>query len=257
MIFLSAVVDAQECKYQDGVDAPDLAKAMSTWKPLAEKGDLCSQIAMGDVHFLGATAMENRGSTIYLYGPEKRRPNFTAAIHYYEMCSNAYACSCDLNLGEIYDDDPHVKIGRFRGQNPKKADTYYQNAIDLCYVGLTPEEHEKIVAEAKYLLGSLYVRKFDGPLYKEQGIRMIVEAANMGWTAAQVMSGNLFARSAASVTTPSAVMIEGDKWYLIAAPNDSAAKTYSELLEKKMAPADIANARQLASDWKPYSSIKK
>lgn len=288
---LSANLFAVDLRCGDGVaidGKQSIENVLKLWKPLAQKGNLCSQIALGHSYFLGATHVERKdGGSIQFYTSKAKKPDFKPAVQYYEMCAEKGSCLCNLNLGKIYDIGPYAKSVSFSGQDVKKADFYYEQVGDFCQNGLAGEDYDRVGLEAKFLRSYLMI--FSKPDDFDLGLLMLEDAASWGWVPAYAVIGEvgekisrmkpqseLARRIFYTVKVMTAqrelvgrpayieastdemlkkqveeVMVFADKWYLIAARYNNEMMARSKAIEKKMKPADIQEAHRQAEKFKP------
>jgi len=103
-------------------------------------------------------------------------------------------------------------------------------------------------AKAQFSLGTLYFNGEGGPKDYQQALRWFRLAANQGEALAQTKLAIMYDDGQGVPKDK----VQAYKWLSLAAMNgDKPAPMLRDLLAKEMTPAQIAEAKKLASEWKP------
>jgi len=105
-----ARLTARDCQIRGGeyvaYDRADVRSALGAWMPLAEQGDVESQVIVGEIH--------ERGMGV--------APDYAQAAHWYRLAAEAGSRRAQVNLGHLYE------TGRGVAQDPKLALDWYRRA---------------------------------------------------------------------------------------------------------------------------------
>ena len=134
------------------------------------------------------------------------------------------------NLGLLY------RKGRGAPQDDVQARQWYEKAA------------AQGQAKAQYNLGTLYLNGGGVPKDYQQALRWFRMAADQGEALAQTKIGIMYDDGQGVPHD----FVQAHKWYSLAATNgDKPAAELRDALAKQMTPAQIAEAQQLAREWKP------
>jgi TPR repeat protein len=158
------------------------------------------------------------------------RGDFATALHEWRPLAEQGDALAQYNLGVLY------RKGRGVPQDDVQARQWYEKAA------------AQGQAKAQYNLGTLFLNGGGVPKDYQQALRWFRMAADQGEAVAQTKIGIMYDDGQG---VPHDV-VQAHKWYNLAATNgDKPAAELRDALAKQMTPAQIAEAQQLAREWKP------
>ena len=138
--------------------------------------------------------------------------------------------SAQFRLGQLYDEGTGVP------QDYRQAMEWFEKAAKQGHVG------------AQVNLGTLYLQGEGAPQSDQMALFWFRRAAEQGHALAFAKLGWMSAQGRGVLQD----FIQAHKWYNLAAANGhKKAAEYRDALAKQMTPAQIAEAQQLAREWKP------
>jgi TPR repeat protein len=159
--------------------------------------------------------------------------DFATALREWRPLAEQGDALAQYNLGVLY------RKGRGVSQDDVQARQWYEKAA------------AQGQAKAQYNLGTLYFNGEGVPKDYQQALRWFRMAADQGEALAQTKIGIMYDEGQGVPHD----FVQAHKWYHLAATNgDKPAAELRDALAKQMTPAQIAEAQQLAREWKP---IKK
>jgi len=200
-------------------DRGDYAKAYKEFKPLAEHGDADAQGYMGEMYYLGRGVPQS----------------YVKAAKWYRKAAEQGDDEAQFELGLAYAEGQGVP------QDYAEAVKWFRKAAEQ---GFPPAQRE---------LGGIYANGQGVPQDHAEAIRWYRKAAEQGDDEAQFELGWAYT-DGKSVPQD---FIQAYMWFDLAAAheNDTYAEDYAgdfrDSLAEKMTPAQIAEARRLAREWKP------
>jgi uncharacterized protein len=158
------------------------------------------------------------------------RGDFATALREWRPLAEQGNALAQYNLGVLY------RKGRGVPQDDVQARQWYKKAA------------AQGEAKAQYNLGTLFLNGGGVPKDYQQALRWFRMAADQGEAVAQTKIGIMYDEGQG---VPHDV-VQAHKWYSLAATNgDKPAAELRDALAKQMTPAQIAEAQQLAREWKP------
>jgi TPR repeat protein len=158
------------------------------------------------------------------------RGDFATALREWRPLAEQGDARAQYNLGVLY------RKGRGVPQDDVQARQWYEKAA------------AQGQAKAQYNLGTLYLNGSGVPKDYQQALRWFRMAADQGEALAQTKIGIMYDDGQGVPHD----FVQAHKWYNLAATNgDKPAAELRDALAKQMTPAQIAEAQQLAREWKP------
>jgi len=158
------------------------------------------------------------------------RGDYATALREWRPLAEQGEALAQYNLGLLY------RKGRGVPQDDVQARQWYEKAA------------AQGQAKAQYNLGTLYLNGSGVPKDYQQALRWFRMAADQGEALAQTKIGIMYDDGQGVPHD----LVQAHKWYNLAATNgDKPAAELREALAKQMTPAQIAEAQQLAREWKP------
>jgi TPR repeat protein len=158
------------------------------------------------------------------------RGDFATALREWRPLAEQGDARAQYNLGVLY------RKGRGVPQDDVQARQWYEKAA------------AQGQAKAQYNLGTLYLNGSGVPKDYQQALRWFRLAADQGEALAQTKIGIMYDDGQGVPHD----FVQAHKWYNLAATNgDKPAAELRDALAKQMTPAQIAEAQQLAREWKP------
>ena len=158
------------------------------------------------------------------------RGDFATALREWRPLAEQGDALAQYNLGVLY------RKGRGVPQDDVQARQWYEKAA------------AQGQAKAQYNLGTLYLNGGGVPKDYQQALRWFRMAADQGEALAQTKIGIMYDDGQGVPHD----FVQAHKWYNLAATNgDKPAAELRDALAKQMTPAQIAEAQQLAREWKP------
>ena len=138
--------------------------------------------------------------------------------------------SAQFRLGQLYDEGTGVS------QDYGQAKEWFEKAAKQGHVG------------AQVNLGTLYLQGEGAPRSAQMALFWLSRAAEQGHALAFAKLGWMYAQGRGVIQD----FIQAHKWYSLAAANGhEKSAEYRDALAKQMTPDQIAEAQQLAREWKP------
>jgi TPR repeat protein len=158
------------------------------------------------------------------------RGDYATALREWRPLAEQGDARAQYNLGVLY------RKGRGVPQDDVQARRWYEKAA------------AQGQAKAQYNLGTLYLNGGGVPKDYQQALRWFRMAADQGEALAQTKIGIMYDEGQGVPHD----FVQAHKWYNLAATNgDKPAAELRDALAKQMTPAQIAEAQQLAREWKP------
>jgi TPR repeat protein len=158
------------------------------------------------------------------------RGDYATALREWRPLAEQGDARAQYNLGVLY------RKGRGVPQDDVQARRWYEKAA------------AQGQAKAQYNLGTLYLNGGGVPKDYQQALRWFRMAADQGEALAQTRIGIMYDEGQGVPHD----FVQAHKWYNLAATNgDKPAAELRDALAKQMTPAQIAEAQQLAREWKP------
>jgi uncharacterized protein len=158
------------------------------------------------------------------------RGDYATALREWRPLAEQGDARAQYNLGVLY------RKGRGVPQDDVQARQWYEKAA------------AQGQAKAQYSLGTLYLNGGGVPKDYQQALRWFRMAADQGEALAQTKIGIMYDDGQGVPHD----FVQAHKWYNLAATNgDKPAAELRDALAKQMTPAQIAEAQQLAREWKP------
>ena len=158
------------------------------------------------------------------------RGDFATALREWRPLAEQGDARAQYDLGVLY------RKGRGVPQDDVQARQWYEKAS------------AQGQAKAQYNLGTLYLNGSGVPKDYQQALRWFRMAADQGEALAQTKIGIMYDDGQGVPHD----FVQAHKWYNLAATNgDKPAAELRDALAKQMTPAQIAEAQQLAREWKP------
>jgi len=203
-------------------DRGDYATSLRLIRPLADQGNATAQNRLGSMYSSGLGVPQNNAE----------------AAKWFRLAADQGHASAQNNLGILYWNGISVP------QNYADAVTWFRLAADQGY------------AEAQFNLGSMYS---NGPLpgnYNE-AVKWYRLAADQGHPEAQYFLGVMYSLGQGVPRND----VSADIWFNLAAAAHGGQNSVTEVasnlrdfVEQRLAPAQLAEARKRAREWKPRSS---
>ena len=205
--------------FQAGRDAAilgDYPTAVSKLRPIAAQGDARAQSLLGVLYANGLGVPQD----------------LVLARQWWEKAAAQGDADAQIGLGLLYSKGEGVP------QDYVQARQWYEKAA----------AQGKAIAQIS--LGTLYAYGYGTPKDYQQAARWFRFAADQGDALAQMKLGVMYERG----DGVSQDIVEAYKWYTLAEANgENDSDVQQRLLAKRMTPAQIAEARKLARDWRPGS----
>jgi uncharacterized protein len=183
-------------------------------KLLANQGDLEAQNKLGAAYFNGK-------------GIEK---NIAEALRWFTQSAEKGYAKAQYNLGVMY------YVGNGVPQSQAEAIKWFSKAALQGF------------ADAQYNLGVMYYQGAGIPQNYPEAFKLYSQAAQKGHALAQYNLGLMYLQGNSVPKDP----VKAYMWLSLAAGQEvPEAIKNRDYLAAKMAPAQLAEARKLASDWKP------
>ena len=158
------------------------------------------------------------------------RGDYATALREWRPLAEQGDARAQYNLGVLY------RKGRGVPQDDVQARQWYEKAA------------AQGQAKAQYNLGTLYLNGGGVPKDYQQALRWFRMAADQGEALAQTKIGIMYDDGQGVPHD----FVQAHKWYNLAATNgDKPAAELRDALAKQMTPVQIAEAQQLAREWKP------
>ena len=203
--------------FEDALDAHargDYAKALRLIRPLANDGDAAAQFNLG---------------LMYVTGQGVQQDDAAAALWFRKAAEQGYALA-QTNLGVLCRD------GRGVAQDETEAVNWFRKAAD------------QGDAVAEFLLGNQYAFGKGIPQDYSEAMIWYSKAAEQGHPKARLFLGVMYAEGRG---VPQDYVMAHMWFSLAAARGEQKAVQALEMAERKMTPAQLAEAQKLARDWKP------
>jgi len=143
-----------------------------------------------------------------------------------------------------------AQTNKIDGSNIEENISNFINNVTIEAVDGLKTKAEKGDSESEYQLGILYSHGVDVPKDQTEASRWYGKAAEQGHAEAQFSIGTFYVLGIGV----SQDFVLAHKWYnLSAAQGIKQAKTGREMVELQMTPGQIAEAQQLARDFKPHN----
>jgi len=205
--------------FEDAVDANnrgDYVKALRLIRPLANDGDAAAQFNLGLLHMTGHGVQQDDSA---------------AALWFRKAAEQGYA-SAQSNLGVLYRD------GRGVTQDDAEAVTWFRKAAD------------QGDAVAEFLLGNQYANGKGVPQGYSEALIWFGRAAEQDHRTAMLYLGVMYAEGRGVAQD----YVGAHMWFsLAAARGEQRAVKTLDMAERRMTPAQIAEAQKLARGWKPVT----
>jgi uncharacterized protein len=207
---------------EDGVAAAergDYATALHLIRPLAKRGDVAAQFALGGMFDTGKGVSQDYGQ----------------AAFWYRKAADQGAPLAQLSLGMMFD------TGEGIPQDYGQAAVWLRKAADQGN------------SDAQHALGVLYDNGQGVPKDSEQAALWHRKAAEQGDVEAQHALGSDYALGDGVPKD----YVQAHMWFNLAASRASDAEVrkemakFRDIVAAKMTPAQIAEAQRLASEWAP------
>jgi TPR repeat protein len=212
-------VPAAAGPFEDAVDAHargDYGKALRLIRPLANDGDAAAQFNLG---------------LMYMTGQGVQQDSAAAAIWFQKAAEQGYAFA-QSNLGVLYRDGQGVQ------QDSAAAAIWFRKAAD------------QGDAVAQYLLGDQYAKGAGVSQDFNEAVIWFQKAAEQGHPIAMLNLGVMYAEGR-SVPQD---YVRAHMWFnLSAAKGEQRAVKVLDMAERRMTPAQIAEAQKLARDWQSFT----
>ena len=144
--------------------------------------------------------------------------------------AEAGEASAQFRLGQLYDEGTGVP------QDYGQAKEWFEKAAKQGHVG------------AQVNLGTLYLQGEGAPQSAQMALFWLSRAAEQGHALAFAKLGWMYVQGRGVLQD----FVQAHKWYSLAAANGhEKAAEYRDALAKQMPSAQIAEAQQLAREWKP------
>jgi uncharacterized protein len=203
--------------FEEAVEAHargDYAKALRLIRPLANDGDAVAQFNLG---------------LMCVTGQGVQQDDAAAALRFRKAAEQGYAFA-QSNLGALYRD------GRGVTQDYTEAVMWFRRAAD------------QGDAVAEFQLGDQYAFGKRVPQDYSEAIIWFGRAAAQGHPVAQLYLGIMYAEGRGVPQD----YVRAHMWFsLAAARGEQRAIKTLDMAERRMTPAQIAEAQKLARDWKP------
>jgi uncharacterized protein len=203
--------------FEDAVEAHsrgDYQKALRLVRPLANDGDAAAQFNLG---------------LMYMTGQGVQQDDAAAALWFRKAAEQGYAFA-QSNLGTLY------LYGRGVTHDDTEAVTWLRKAAD------------QGDAVAEFLLGSQYANGKGVPQDYSEAMIWFQRAAEQGHPVAKLYLGVMYAEGRGVPQD----FVRAYMWFsLAAAQGEQRAVKTLDMAERKITPAQIAEAQKLARDWKP------
>jgi uncharacterized protein len=203
--------------FEEAVEAHargDYAKALRLIRPLANDGDAVAQFNLG---------------LMYVTGQGVQQDDAAAALWFRKAAEQGYAFA-QSNLGALYRD------GRGVTQDYTEAVTWFRKAAD------------QGDAVAEFQLGDQYAFGKGVPQDYSEAMVWFGRAAAQSHPVAQLYLGIMYAEGRGVPQD----YVRAHMWFsLAAARGEQRAIKTLDMAERRMTPAQIAEAQKLARDWKP------
>ena len=269
--------------YHDGQGvAGDDVQAAVWFRKAAEQGNLAAEAALGVMYFEGRGVAKNDEQAVrWLQQPAEqglpfaqsalgglydKAANYAGALKWYRLAAAQGDAEAQSNLGNMYE------TGRGVAQNYADSLKYYRLAagrglaaaqynLGILYDnghGVTRDYAEAAKwyrlaaaqgdADAQYSLGVLYDNGSGVPQDDAEAAKWFRLAADQGYAKAQANLGTLLARGLGAPRD----YVEAYMWFeLAAAQGNQPARDNRDKAASLMTAAELAEAKQLARDWKP------
>ena len=161
---------------------------------------------------------------------KNNRAEYEAAAKALRTSAEAGDASAQFKLGQLYDEGTGVP------QNYRQAMEWFEKAAKQGHV------------DAQVNLGTLYLQGEGAPQSDQMALFWFDRAAKQGHALAFVKLGWMYAQGRGVRRD----FLQAHKWYNLATANGyKKAAEYRDALAQQMTPAQIAEAQQLAREWKP------
>jgi TPR repeat protein len=237
--------------YRDGMGIPqDLAEAMEWFRSAADQGYVGAQAELGACYYNGVGVPKNlveaakwsriaaeQGealgqqnlATCYLFGDGVTKDE-VEAVRWYRKAADQGLALAQYQLGVCYENSVGVT------KDAVEAVKWYRKAADQ---GLAP---------AQYNLGVCCYEGDGVTKNAAEAVKWYRKAADQGFAAAQYHLGVCYYEGD-GVTKD---YMQANKWFnLASAQGYTDAKQYLSIVERLMTPEQIAEAQELARDFKP------
>jgi uncharacterized protein len=242
--------------FEDGLAAygrADYASALRLIRPLAEQGNPSAQAMLGLMSAIGRGVTQDYAAALTWYRKAADqglasaqsdlasiydqgfgvKQDYAAALTWYRKAADQGFASAEYNLGLMYANGKGVP------KDPRAAVTWLRKAAD----------HGDI--SARFNLGVMYANGEGVPQDFTAAVGWYRQAAEYGYADAQYSLGSMYA-SGKGVPRD---YVTADMWFYVAvAAGNQDALQDREVVERRMSPAQIAEAQKLAREWKPRSN---
>jgi len=192
----------------------DYVEAKKWYHLAADQGDATAQITLGGMSYLGRGAPQD----------------YAEAAKWYRLAADQGNADGLRMLGTLHDKGHGVP------QDDAEATRYFRLAAD------------QGDASAQYLLGTKYQQGQSVPQNYAEALKLYRLAADQGERHAQLALGLMYANGRGVLQD----YIQAYKWCSLSVAQDNQiAEKFLEIVSSRMTPAQIAEARKLAREWKP------
>ena len=214
----------RDADFERGMEAysqQDYEMALRIWRPLAERGHSSSQSNLGVMYYQGLGV----------------RRNFPEALKWYRMAAVQGHPDAQYNLGFAYTE------GRAARRDFQEAVQWYTMSAEQGY------------APAQLVLGDMYSRGQGMEKDSAEAAKWYLMAAGQGYFTAIFKAGSIYLSGEGVEPDP----VRAYMWFAVAAalaPEGARepANRNKELVALQMTPEQIAEAEELARNWRPLRS---
>jgi TPR repeat protein len=198
---------------------------MSRNRPISPRFSIALVLSIVCLTSFGCADIEPAADT-----SKNNRAEYEATAKALRKSAEEGDASAQFRLGQLYDEGTGVP--RDYGQ----AKVWFEKAAKQGHVG------------AQINLGTLYLQGEGTPQSDQMALFWLSPAAEQGHALAFAKLGWMYAQGRGVLQD----FVQAHKWYNLAAANGHGkAAEYRDALAKQMTPAQIAEAQQLAREWKP------
>ena len=223
--------------YQEVVDAygrKDFKTALKKLKPLAEKGHASAQHKLGE-----------------MYGnAEGVTQDYKEAVKWYRLAAEQGFASAQSSLGTMYETGQGVtqdykEAIKWLLKSAEQKNQTVQRLIRASYHKLHKEVAEQGDSYAQRFLGDSYYLGLGVTQDYAEAAKWYKKAAEQGDSVSQVILGAMYEKGKGI----SKDFVEAYKWCSISGEADYGRMHREKLGKRKMATAQIAEAKKLAQEW--------
>lgn len=214
--------DAEDCGNAAELLQTDPVIAVSACRNLAEQGDAHAEFMLGAMYNFGQGVLQD----------------YERAGLWYRKAADQGVAGAQYNLGIMYD------TGQGVTNDHAVALQLYRAAADQGMAG------------AQYNLALSYAQGLGVPRDYKAAAELYRQAAEQGFAAGQLNLGALF-QNGDGVPLD---YVQAYMWYTLAAaafppgPDDDRAVRNRDQVARRMSPAEISRAQQLAAEWRPKAA---